>query len=82
MLVALRIVASPALQDAVANQLAERFLHGESFVRSPSPSSFFGQLTADFRRQSFLDTFLVALNPRNVIPELYSKSIAHEHAGA
>lgn len=29
-----------------------------------------------------MDTFLVALNPRNGIPELYSKAIAREHAGA
>lgn len=35
-LVALRIAPSLALQDAVANQLAERFLHGESFVRFSS----------------------------------------------
>lgn len=44
-------------------------------------SHFSRLLTDGLHRQSFLDTFLVALNPRNVIPELYSKSIAHEHAG-
>jgi hypothetical protein len=32
--------------------------------------------------QSFLNTFLVALNPRNTIPLMYSKTIAKEHAGA